>query len=219
MSEPYHAHRSFRSSKVTNVSDQEDILHALGIPRLDPDEAPELYAELYRIARRVREAERTVVGLLPTGPTVAVAPMAVVLGFALADACEGAVAVVDANTRWPVLTDLKTPKDEKSKKSGFRTTWLANFLAVMTPMEAQAQTTVGMRLEGLDHLLRYETRGFMHMLLDLTGFEVAGEHWGMLEALDGLLLVGHPGVTHERDLMRLHDDIPAGKVLGVVLVG
>jgi hypothetical protein len=198
-----------------SVSDPEDLLKAVGIPRLDPEGSPDLYAELYRIARRVREAGRTVVGLLPTGPDVAVAPLAVELAFALADACEGAVAVVDANTRWPALQGVTSSKDERSKKSGYRTTWIESFLAIMTPIE----TSEAMRLDGLDRLLMHETQGFTHMLVDLTGFEKAGEHWGMLDAIDGVLLVGHPGLTREHEILRLHEDIPATKILGVILVG
>ena len=199
------------------VTDQEDQLQAMGIPRLDPDESPDLYAELFRIARRIRESERTIVGLLPTGPDVAVPPMAVELGFALADACEGAVAVVDANTRWPALKGIGTPRDELSKKSGFRTTWLADFVAVITPPKSDGSE--GMRLEGLDRLLREEIQGFIHVLVDLTGFEQAGEHWGMFDVLDGVLMVGHAGVTREADLMRLYSDMPPGAVLGVILIG
>ena len=101
---------------MPSVNEQEDRLAAIGIPRLDPEQSPDLYAELFRIARRVRESERTLVGLMPIGPDVAVPPLAVELGFALADACEGAVAVVDANTRWPALRGIAGPKDEISKK-------------------------------------------------------------------------------------------------------
>jgi len=190
-------------------------LAVVGIPRLDPAESPELFAELYRVARRVREAGRTVVGLLPTGPDVAVTPFAVELAYALVNACEGAVAVVDANPRWPALREVRTKKSERSKKSGFRTTWIEPFLAIVSPVESSAT----MRLDGLDRLLTHETQGFVHLLVDLTGFERVGEHWGVLEMIDGVLMVGHPGVTTERGLLQLCDDIPAAKVLGVVLVG
>ena len=200
---------------MQDVSDIEDPMRTLGIERLDPDASPELYAELYRVARRVREAGRAVVGLLPTGSDVAVVPLALELAFALADACEGAVAVVDANTRWPALQQMRSPKDERSKKSGFRTTWLASFLAIMTPIEASEARA----LDGLDRLLMHETQGFTHMLVDLTGFERHGEHWGMLDAIDGVLLVGHPGATREDEILRLHNDMPPGKILGVILVG
>lgn len=217
MPEDYHAHVPFRSTKMTHVADQEDRLKAVGISRLDADAAPELYAELFRIARRVRESERTVVGLLPTGPKVAVAPMMVELGFALTDACEGAVAVVDANTRYPALRSIAGARDERSKKSGFTTTWVADFLAVVTPPELESSR--GMGLDRLDQMLQDEVQGFVHVLVDLTGFEQAGEHWGMLDTIDGVLLVGHPGETREHDLTRLAADLPRDKVLGVILVG
>jgi len=217
MVKAYHALWGLRSTKMSQVSDQDNQLAAMGIPRIDPEASPRLYAELFRIARRVRESERTMVGLLPTGPNVAVAPLAVELGYAVADACEGAVAVVDANVRWPWLQGFGTPKDELSKKSGFRTTWLADFVAVMTPTVSEG--TGGMSLEGLDTLLREEMQGFVHVLVDLTGFEHTGEHWGMFETLDGVLLIGHAGVTREQDLLRLYGDIPQGVVLGVVLIG
>lgn len=189
----------------------------LGIPRPDAEASPELYAELFRIARRVRESERTLLGLLPIGPDVAIPPLAVELAFVLSDACEGAVAVVDANTRWPALREVEGTKDEISKKSGFRTTWLADFVALITP--PVPDDAAGMRLEGLDRVLRSETQGFVHALVDLTGFEQTGEHWGLFGLLDGVLLVGHPGIALERDLLRLYGDMPRDKVLGVILVG
>ena len=161
---------------MPHVSDQEDRLSAIGIPRLDPDESPDLYAELFRIARRVRESERSLVGLLPIGPNVAVPPLAVELGFALGDACEGAVAVVDANTRWPALRAIAGPKDETSKKTGFRTTWLADFVAVITPPESDGEE--GMRLERLDQMLREETQGFIHVLVDPDRVRTPGENTG-----------------------------------------
>ena len=184
---------------------RQDRTSLLGIPRLDAEKSPELYAELYRIARRVRESERTLLGLFPIGPNVAVPPLALELAFALSDACEGAVAVVDANTRWPALREVVGSKDDVSQKSGFRTTWLADFVALVTPPEPDGAE--GMRLEGLDRVLRAETQGFVHVLVDLTGFERTGEHWGMFGLLDGVLLVGHPGLIRERDLIRLHGDI------------
>ena len=41
----------------------------------------------------------------------------------------------------------------------------------------------------------------------------------MLAFLDGVLLVGHPGLIREQDLRRLHGDMPEDTVLGVILVG
>ena len=204
-----------QSFTVEDVQEPRDPLRTVGIPRLDQEATPELFAELYRISRRVREAGRTVVGLMPAGPDVAVIPFAVELAFALADACEGVVAVVDANPRCPALRSVRTEKAQRSKKSGFRTTWLEPFLAIISPVE----TSNAMRLDGLDYLLTRETQGFAHMLVDLTGFEAAGEHWGVFDLIDGVLLVGHPGVSEERELLRIRDDIPVDKFLGVVLVG
>ena len=197
------------------MPESSDLLSAVGIPRLDPERTPELFAELYRVARRVREAGRTVVGLMPTGPDVAVTPFAVELAFALADACEGVVAVVDAHPRWPALSMIRSPQSQLSKKSGFRTTWLEPFLAIVSPIEPSSQ----MALDGLDRLLTRETQGFAFMLVDLTGFEAAGEHWGVYDLIDGVLLVCHPGVAKERRLLAMRDEIPGDKFLGVVLVG
>ncbi|MCL2822438.1 MAG: hypothetical protein FWD57_00430 [Polyangiaceae bacterium] len=197
------------------MTEKQDPLEQFGFNRLDPETSPELFADLYRVARRVREAGRTVVGLMPTGSDVAVIPLAVELGFALADACEGVVAVVDANPRWPALQGIDTGKSDRSKKSGFVTHWLESFLAVITP----TNTSQAMRLDGLDYLLTHETRGFSHMLVDLTGFEKSGEHWGLFDMIDGVLLIGHPGLTTERKILSLHDEIAASKMLGVILVG
>lgn len=197
------------------MSDSEDPLAVVGFSKLDPDVSPELYAELYRVARRIREAGRTVVGLLPVGPDVGITHTAIKLGYVLADACEGVIAIVDANPRWPALREIKVGKSDRSQKSGFKTTWVESFLAIVSPTEISDT----LRLEGLDFLLTRETLGFAHMLVDLTGFEKVGAHLGLFELIDGVLMVGHPGAINERRILSLRNEVPPDKMLGVVLVG
>ncbi|MCU0691449.1 MAG: hypothetical protein MUF54_08610 [Polyangiaceae bacterium] len=182
----------------------------------DPDGQPELYAELFRVARRLREMRCKVVGLLPAGPRVAVAPVAVQLGFVLADASEGAVALIDANTLMPGLSHLVPAEARTQAKAGFVSTWLTDFFVLLTPLTTKR---TGLDLEMIEKRLREECEYYVHVLVDLTGFEHVGEHFGTFDFVNGMLVVGHPGATSERELLRLASEIPAACNLGVLLVG
>ena len=198
------------------VSDPITDLKALAERPPDPVRDSELYAELFRVARRLRESRRKVIGLLPTGPTVAVPPIALQLGFVLADVSEGTVALIDANTQHPGLSTLVPQSERDDAHAGFAMTWLADFFMLLTPVSDKLH---GLELEPLERVLREECAYYAHVLIDLTGFERIGEHWGAYEAVDAVLLLEHPGTTPERDLLRLHREIPASKSLGTLLVG
>jgi hypothetical protein len=57
------------------------------------------------------------------------------------------------------------------------------------------------------------------MLVDLTGFELIGEHASAAACMDAVVLVGRAHYTRERELLDLAQLVPAGRMLGVVLVG
>jgi hypothetical protein len=60
---------------------------------------------------------------------------------------------------------------------------------------------------------------YAFMLVDLTGFDQIGDHLNAVELLDGVVLVARAGRTREKDLLRLQNQVPEAKNLGVVLVG
>jgi hypothetical protein len=57
------------------------------------------------------------------------------------------------------------------------------------------------------------------MLVDLTGFELLGEHASAAACMDGVALVGAVRAADERELVELAQLMPPGRMLGVVLVG
>jgi hypothetical protein len=60
---------------------------------------------------------------------------------------------------------------------------------------------------------------FAHVLVDLTGFELLGEHGSAAACMDGVALVGRAHHTHEKELVELARLMPQGRFLGVLLVG
>ncbi len=197
------------------MDDHHSALGTLGIDLADSAASPDLYAGLYHAARRLRESRRKVVGLLPVNDCVALPPIAIQFASVLIDACQGAVVVIDANTRWPALGML-APHAEPGVKSGvFCTAWLADFLVVMTPT---APTAPRLDLSGLEDAIRNDCEGYAHVLVDLTGFEILGEHWDAFRFLDGVLLVAVAGRTSEPELLSHQRDVPERLNLGVMLV-
>ena len=59
---------------------------------------------------------------------------------------------------------------------------------------------------------------FEHVLVDLTGFELLGEHASAAACMDAVALVGHAHHTREHELLELVRLMPHGRFLGVLLV-
>ena len=57
------------------------------------------------------------------------------------------------------------------------------------------------------------------MLVDLTGFELLGEHASAAACMDAVALVSRAHRTREQELIELAQLMPAGRFLGVLLVG
>jgi hypothetical protein len=60
---------------------------------------------------------------------------------------------------------------------------------------------------------------FAHVLVDLTGFELLGEHASAGACMDAVAVVGRAHKTRERELIELARLMPHGRFLGVLLVG
>jgi hypothetical protein len=118
----------------------------------------------------------------------------------------------------------------------FRTRWLRPSLAMLTPPGAdrapassrsgereptasRAPAGAGEAVPALARLLLEGVDLFRHVLVDLTGFDLLGEHASAAACMDGVILVGQAHLTRERHILRYAEELPAGRLLGVLLVG
>lgn len=200
------------------TGDDEHLLR-LGIHVVMGEEFPEVRAEFVRIARRVRHSAHKVVGLLPASSDIGVPAVGVQLGLALAEVSGATVAFVDANLRWPAISQLAADDETErasDDESAFVTRWLRGSLALLTPPRAQA---AGAGVPQLARVIQQGAELFAHVLVDLTGFRKLGEHLAAIEMCDGVMVVGHAGRTREGELLRLQHELPPRQHMGVLLVG
>jgi hypothetical protein len=186
--------------------------------RFDAPGMGEVRAACAMIARRIVNEHLRVVGFVPSSARVAVPPLIVHLGLALCDLTGATVAVVDANVRYPGLAQVTQgqPPDADVVSTTFSTHWLRGSLALLSaPHVEQAGEVVPqlarVLLEGSDL--------FAHVLVDLTGFELLGEHATAAACMDGVALVGKAHESREQELVELARSMPRGRFLGVLLVG
>lgn len=190
-------------------------LESLGIPPITPGETPEAYAEFFRAARKLRTLNLKVVALIPADDRVAIPPVALQLALALSHAADQTVNVLDANTRHPALTQLASKLEERTQRRGLITTWIAERVTVTTPPGALR----GLNLVELEETLERDRRRYGFVLIDFTGFDKLGEHVRAFQIVDGVLIVARTDHTKERDLLKIHGEVPREKSLGVLLIG
>ena len=195
--------------------DEKEILASIGV-RVDGQDLDALRAACTRIARRLHKGGLKVVGFVPSDDFVAVPPMLIHLGLALADLTGGTIAVVDANVRYPGLSRLAAGRTADHDGSVFTTRWLRGSLALLTPPRGER---VGEVVPQLARALLEGASLFAHVLVDLTGFELLGEHGSAAACMDAVALVGHRRRTREPQLRALADLMPRDRFLGVLLVG
>jgi hypothetical protein len=177
------------------------------------DESPAVRAECTRIGRRLLAARTRVIGFIPTQPDVAVPPVAIQLGLSLVELSGATAAYVDANARYPALAELSVGGD---RESAYSTRWLKGSLALLTPSGVDS---AGEAVPALANLLLDGTELFEHVLVDLTGFDLLGEHAAAAACMDGVVLVGRAHATREKHILSYVHDIPEARLLGVLLVG
>jgi hypothetical protein len=204
-----------RVDEPTASAGDAELLAALGVS-LDGPDLDELRADCTRIARRIHTEGLRVVGFVPSGDTVAVPPLLLHLGLALCDLTGATVAVVDANVRYPGLGHIAHGLRPDREDSVFSTRWLRGSLALLSPPQVERSGEV------VPQLARVVLDGaelFAHVLVDLTGFELLGEHASAAACMDAVALVGRAHRTRERELVELAQLMPQGRFLGVLLVG
>jgi len=170
-------------------------------------------AECLRIARRLRFAERRVVGFVPATRRDAVPPVALRIGRALVRLSGATVAYVDANVHWPALAALS---GEARQDSVYATRWLDDSLALLSPPHVEGAGAV---MPQLARVLVDGQELFHHMLVDLTGFDLLGEQAAASTAMDGVIVVARSGRVRETTLLAHREPLPPDKFLGVLLTG
>ena len=209
----------------TRESQDDMVLASLGMTLGGPG-AGELQASCARIARRIMADRLRVVGFVPADDEVAVPPLTIHLGLALCDLTGATVAVVDANVRYPGLPQLARgrERDENApreslpsgQESVFSTRWLRGSLALLSPPRVERAGEV---VPQLARVLIGGAELFAHILVDLTGFELLGEHASAAACMDAVALVGRAHKSREHELVQLAQLMPHDRFLGVLLVG
>ena len=188
------------------------VLASLGIEANDGD----VKAACARVARRLHAERIRVIGFVPADDQVAVPPILIQLGIALTELTGATIAVVDANVRYPGLGSLNEGKATDSDDSVFSTRWLYGSLALLSAPQVERAGEV---VPQLARVLLDGAELFAHVLVDLTGFELLGEHASAAACMDAVALVGRAHHSREHELMQLAPLMPHGRFLGVLLVG
>ena len=188
-------------------------MEALGI-YLDDAAATALRVDCVPVAQRIKTAGRRVVGLLPASVDIGVMAIGVQLGLALVDVANATAAYVDANVRWPAISQIAVGTRREDDESMFATRWLRGHLALLTPPRAGE---AGAGVPQLARVVQHSIEIFSHVVVDLTGFKKLGEHLAAIEMMDGVIVVARAGRTTEDELLRLGFEIPRHLQLGVLL--
>lgn len=198
------------------VKDEAARLRSVGIDLPAAVKRPFVHAECVRLARRLQASEQKVIGLVPASDQVAVPPATILLGSALVELTGATVAYVDANVRYPALSDIARGELTDRDDSVFTTRWLFGSLALLTPPHTESASQV---VPQLARLLLDGADLFEYVLVDLTGFDLLGEHASASACMDSIIIVGQAHRTREGDLLAVRDTVPADRFLGVLLVG
>ena len=193
-------------------SDDERLLEMIGIETHDGN----LKAACARVARRIHADHIRVVGFVPADPKVAVPPVIIQLGLALTELTGATVAVIDANVRYPGLGHLNANRRADNDDSVFSTRWLRGSLALLSPPKVERSGEV---VPQLARVLLDGSELFAHVLVDLTGFDLLGEHGSAAACMDAVALVGRAHHTRENELLTLAPLMPQSRFLGILLVG
>lgn len=197
------------------ATSDDEILAALGIA-IGEQRSGELKAACTKIARRLHAEKIRVIGFVPGDDDVAVPPLLIQLGLALCDLTGATIAVVDANVRYPGLASLNRGRSADHDESVFSTRWLRGSLALLSPPRVERAGEV---VPQLARVLLDGAELFAHVLVDLTGFELLGEHGSAASCMDGVAVVARAHRTREQELVELARMMPQGRFLGVLLVG
>jgi hypothetical protein len=192
---------------------EELTLDALGI-RINDRDLDALRADVIPVARRIVRAGKKIVGLLPASADIGVTAVGVQLGLALIEVAHTTIAYVDANVRWPAISQIAVGKRPDDDESMFATRWLRGSLALLTPPRVGE---AGAGVPQLARVIQHSLELFAHIVVDLTGFKKLGEHLAAIEMMDAVVVVARAGRTREDELLKLNHELPPHLNLGVLL--
>ncbi len=198
------------------MNEDDALLASIGIELAAGGALPEVRAEATRIARRLHASKAKIIGLVPADSLVAVPPVAIQVGHALCELTGATIAVVDANVRYPGLSQLALDASADHDDTVYTTRWLRGSLALLTPPRAER---AGQIVPQLARLLLDGVDLFEHVLCDLTGLELLGEHASAAACMDGVIVLARAHRTHEDELLALRRSMPAERFMGVLLIG
>lgn len=196
--------------------DDDALLASIGIELAAGASLPAVRAECTRIARRLHASGTKIIGFVPADDQVAVPPVAIQVGHALCELTGATIAVVDANVRYPGLSQLARDASADHDATVYTTRWLRGSLALLTPPRAER---AGEIVPQLARLLLDGVDLFAHVLCDLTGLELLGEHASAAACMDGVIVLARAHRTHEDQLVALRRSMPAERFMGVLLIG
>jgi hypothetical protein len=206
-------------SNVTSMSDaatdEEAMLQSIGI-RTVGDDLASLRAAATRVARLIAHKNLAVIGFVPADDNVATPAVLIHLGLALVELSGATVAVVDANVRYPALASLSVGRGPDHSDSVFSTRWLRGSLALLSPSRVERPGDV---VPQLLRLLGESADLFKHVLVDLTGFELVGEHAAAAAQMHAVVVVARAHRSREQELLALANSMPSDRFLGVMLIG
>ncbi len=208
---------SRRGAPPPYSDDGEGGLARLGL-RYEGDDLGELRAACVKIARRIVQTGKTmdlrVIGFIPADDDVAVPPVMIQLALALSTLTGSPTAVVDANVRYPGLSMLAS--EAQLGDTLYSTRWVSQSVALLSP---RGLGDAGQVVPQLARVVDDGADLFGHMLVDLTGFELIGEHASAAAGMDSVIVVGTTHRTREPEVLGLAKVLPSEKFLGVLLVG
>ena len=182
---------------------------------MDPVRAPNAFAEIQRISRRLRQTGRRSIGFVPADDHSGAIALAVQIALVSSQLYEGIVNVLDANFACPQFSHLPHFSSVPVDALGLRTVWIAERVTLSTPA-TPASTLVFADIACVTE--RAKSR-YNCVFVDLTGVDRWGEHHSAYDLVDGVAVVAVAGKTLERDILDCSDEIPSERRLGVVLVG
>lgn len=177
-------------------------------PQKSGEALTRLRAECTRVARVLRERSARVVGLLPAGAGVALAPVTAALGSGLAELGGMVAIVVQAEASALLAERVQAAGQPAASPRPARAVEILAHLAAGPGAASQ-----------LRELIDGPGAAYAHLLVDLGGFDRLGEHLEVAPMLDGVVIVARRKHTTTRQLERRLVEIPKRLQLGILLTG
>lgn len=192
---------------------EEDGIPQFGLRWLSRADS-EKHAGMVRAARRIHTTGRRVVALVPATPSIGIAGLGLHLAHAFSDLGIVPVSFVDANTQAPALSELAS--EAFAGSAGLVDITVARGIRVTTSV---GPARAGLALPELERKLAELSETSRYVLVDATGFRELGEHLRLYEVVDGVLIVAESGRTADSVVRQYYSEVPAARIMGVLLVG